>query len=407
MKQVLYISYDGLTDPLGQSQILPYVVGLSKKGYEFTLISCEKPDKIESGRAKIEAICRENNIDWRPLFYHKKPPIISTIMDARNIRRLAFQLHKEKNFSIVHCRSHISALVGLKMKRKLGLPFVFDMRGFFADERVDGGLWNRSNPIYNLIYTFFKSKEAAYVQFSDAIISLTKAGKEIIQSWPAMQHSKKITVIPCSVDMDLFDRSKLDHSKLQELKNEIDSDLIIGYYGSLGTWYMLNEMLDQFATILIKYPKSKLLIVTKDPWEDHHRQWAKNRDIQEENIIIRSAERNEMPYYMAISDVGLFFIKACFSKLASSPTKHGEMMSLGLPLIANPGVGDVDEIVKISSSGYIISNFSKESYLKAVENIPQLLNLDPVKIRSSCKDIYSLDSAIEKYLNVYQTISKD
>ena len=30
-KQILYISYDGITDPLGQSQILPYIIGLTKK----------------------------------------------------------------------------------------------------------------------------------------------------------------------------------------------------------------------------------------------------------------------------------------------------------------------------------------------------------------------------------------
>ncbi len=41
-KQILYVSYDGMTDPLGQSQVLPYIEGLSKYGYQYTLISCEK-----------------------------------------------------------------------------------------------------------------------------------------------------------------------------------------------------------------------------------------------------------------------------------------------------------------------------------------------------------------------------
>lgn len=30
-KQALYLSYDGMTDPLGQSQVLPYIIGLQKK----------------------------------------------------------------------------------------------------------------------------------------------------------------------------------------------------------------------------------------------------------------------------------------------------------------------------------------------------------------------------------------
>ena len=38
---ILYLSYDGMTDPLGQSQVLPYLAGLSKKGFRFHLISFE------------------------------------------------------------------------------------------------------------------------------------------------------------------------------------------------------------------------------------------------------------------------------------------------------------------------------------------------------------------------------
>ena len=71
MKNILYLSYDGMTDPLGQSQVLPYLVGLSKKGFQFTLISFEKPDRYFQEKSKIEALCIEHNIDWRPLLYTK------------------------------------------------------------------------------------------------------------------------------------------------------------------------------------------------------------------------------------------------------------------------------------------------------------------------------------------------
>ena len=71
-KQILYLSYDGMTDPLGQSQVLPYIIGLTKNGYEFTLISCEKKEKYLENKTIIENICLANNIDWQPLFYTKK-----------------------------------------------------------------------------------------------------------------------------------------------------------------------------------------------------------------------------------------------------------------------------------------------------------------------------------------------
>ena len=50
LHRVLYVSYDGMTDPLGQSQVLPYILGLNKKGYQFTLVSFEKPERLEKGK---------------------------------------------------------------------------------------------------------------------------------------------------------------------------------------------------------------------------------------------------------------------------------------------------------------------------------------------------------------------
>ncbi len=405
MKEVLYISYDGLTDALGQSQILPYIIGLTKHGYSFTVISCEKPDKFEKGKNHIEAICKENKIDWHPLIYHKKPPVISTIRDVHQIRKKTFQLHQIKKFSLIHCRSYISSLVGLEMKRKKNVPFIFDMRGFWADERVDGNLWDLKNPVYRLVYWFFKSKEAAFVQHSDVVVSLTEAGKKVMMRWPTMQHSKKISVIPCSVDMHLFDRSRLDTTQLEQIRKEINSKLVIGYYGSLGTWYMLKEMLLQFKKIANQHSNAKFLIVSNDPWQSSFDQRAAKVGISKEQLHITHASRNEMPYYIAATDVALFFIKPCFSKLSSSPTKHGEIMSMGVPLITNGGVGDMESIVLETNSGTIIDDFTDASLVIAANDVPQLLQRDKNKIREAAKNYYALEGAVKKYSDIYQSIT--
>ncbi len=59
---ILYLSYDGMTDPLGQSQVLPYLKGLSKEGYHIHLLSYEKEDRYKEYSDKIRQICNEANI---------------------------------------------------------------------------------------------------------------------------------------------------------------------------------------------------------------------------------------------------------------------------------------------------------------------------------------------------------
>src|SRR6185312_823213 len=166
IKNVLYISYDGMTDPLGQSQVIPYLIGLCDKGFAFTILSFEKKTKYEERKLQIQNLLDSAGIKWSPLIYTKWPPVISTLYDYGRLKRKASQLHQSIKYDLVHCRSYIPALGGVAFKRKCNLPFIFDMRGFWADERVDGNLWNLNNPLFKTIYRFFKKKEIEFIKES-------------------------------------------------------------------------------------------------------------------------------------------------------------------------------------------------------------------------------------------------
>ena len=265
-KEVAFLSYDGMTDPLGQSQVLPYLCGLSKAGYAITLFSFEKEERYASVRPVIEAICKEANIDWRPMHYTKRPPVLSTLYDLLRLNRAVKKVHKEKHFALLHCRSYLTALIGKGMKKKHGTKFLFDMRGFWADERVEGGIWNIQHPLFRRIYNFFKKQERLFFTQADHTISLTYAGKALLEQWEWNLPPAPIEVIPCCVDTHLFNPANIDAAKLSALRHElqpIEAPLLI-YVGAIGTWYMSKEMLDFFKVFLEKYPLAKLLFVTQE-----------------------------------------------------------------------------------------------------------------------------------------------
>ncbi len=262
-KQVLYISYDGMTDPLGQSQVLPYLIGISKQGYQFTLVSCEKKERYARSRSIIENICLQNNIDWQPIFYTKTPPVFSTIWDIYQLNRKVKKLHKEKQFQLFHCRSYIASLIGLGFKRKHGVKFLFDMRGLWADERIDGKIWDVKKPFFKWIYKYFKNQEKSFLTYADKIISLTQNGKSEILTWDLENVTEdKIEVIPCAADYELFslvDLKKKENSKLSlGLK---PNQFVLSYIGSLGTWYLVEEMLLFFSVLKRKLPDAKFLFI--------------------------------------------------------------------------------------------------------------------------------------------------
>jgi glycosyltransferase involved in cell wall biosynthesis len=395
-----------MTDPLGQSQVIPYLIGLSAKNYSITIISCEKKDAFEKKRTGVKSLLDHHNISWEPLLYTKSPPVLSTIYDIQKIKSKSRKLFNKTNFEIVHCRSYITGMVGLELKQKYHSKFIFDMRGFFADERVDGKLWNLSNPVYKIIYTYFKKKERELLLNADYIISLTDNAKQVINSWKLNDKNElPIKVIPCCVDMNLFSPGKIDPEKKEFFKKELkipEENFVMSYLGALGTWYMLDEMLDFFKVLLKEKPDSIFLFITPED-KCQILQKAAEKNIPSDKLFIIKANRDDVPALLSLSDASIFFIKPVFSKRASSPTKQGEIMSMGIPLICNSMIGDTDQIVEESGSGIVIKKFNDENYLEAIKKFEAIKNFNPQKLRAAAQKYFSLEKGIESYHKVYES----
>jgi glycosyltransferase involved in cell wall biosynthesis len=408
MVEVLYISYDGMTDPLGQSQVIPYLLKLTGYGYHFHILSFEKEKNFLAEKDSVARLLKQHNIEWYPLPYTLTPPVLSTVSDLKKMKFKSRALTEKYNIQLVHCRSYIPGLVGLHLKKKYGVRFLFDMRGFWADERVDGGLWNLKKPLYWLIYRYFKSKERKMLKSADAVISLTHAAKKEIANWKLKPSGEvPVTVIPCCADLDLFNPGIQDPEQLKILKSELileDHHPVLSYLGTIGTWYMLEEMMEFFRQLLFTYPTAVLLFITKENPE-HIMQIALEKDIPPELIRITSASREKVPLYLSLSDVSLFFIKPAWSKKASSPTKQGEIMAMGIPLICNTGVGDTDAIVEKYHSGILIEAGNQQSYRKAIKDLENLKDFKKADIRTGANDYFSLEKGVQKYLEVYRTLA--
>lgn len=290
------------------------------------------------------------------------------------------------------------------MKNRYGTRLLFDMRGFWADERVDGNIWRLSNPVFKQVYNYFKRKEKVFLSQSDHIISLTTNGKQEILSWNISSvEETKITVIPCCVDLDLFDPGKIRNIQVTEKSVSLGlttEDHILGYVGSIGTWYMLPEMLDYFIALKKVKPNAKFLFVTGEKPENIL-SGARNKNINPSDIIITSCAHGKVPLHISLFDEAIFFIRPSYSKKASSPTKQGEIMAMGIPLVCNAGVGDTDAIVIKYEAGIVVKDFKQSAYEHTVKRgIP--FNRD--KTIEGAKAYFSLDTGVEKYATIYEEL---
>ena len=367
-----------------------------------TILSSEKPTRMAMDGPRIERVCREAGLEWQPVTYHRHPPVLSTVYDVALLTRHAVRLHRQHGFDLVHSRSYVAALPALSLKKRWMVPFIFDMRGFWAEEKTEGGDWPQSNPLFRAVYRFFKAKEAEFLASADRVVTLTRSAQaELDSRRRAGSRVAETSVIPCCVDLDLFDAQGGAARARGRHALGIDEDRkVLAYLGSLGGNYMLNEMLDFFVAYRERHPGALFLFVTQVPAEDILAA-ARAKGIAKSDLLIRTADREEVPSLIAAADVGIAFKQASFSARACSPTKLGEMLGVGVPVIANGGVGDVDEILESTGAGALVRSFDKAAFTQAIETVEYLAQ-DREVIRRAAVAHFDLDHGIEAYDRIYR-----
>ena len=400
-RRVLFISYNGMLEPLGQTQVLPYLRELAKRGVKFTLLSFERERAFTvEGQRACDELKRElagQVIEWHWLRYHQRPSLPATAYDVVGGIRYASGLVRRNKIEMVHARSHIPATIALALKRKFGIKMIFDVRGLMAEEYVDARHW----PKDGLRYRITKSVERRIFAATDAVVTLTERIWPIIKEWDGLRgHEVHHAVVPCCVDLSLF---KFDEQQRARLRSELNlgDRLTLVYSGSLDGWYLTEEMADFFASIVRKRNDGHLLWLTMGSRE-RVRQLMSARGISEDNFSIHSVAPKEMPSYLSAGDVGISFIKRCFSKLASSPTKNAEYLACGLPIVINSGIGDSDALPAI-----IINDFNDREFDAAWTAIEASVN-DPdvrTKARAVAENVFDLEIVgAKRYADLYKSV---
>ena len=389
--RVLYISYDGMLEPLGQSQVLAYLKRLAD-GRRIHLISFEKADDWANTteRERIADDIGGAGIVWHPLRYHKRPTALATLWDIACGCTVGLWLVLRHRLRIVHARSYVASVMALAIKRLTGAKYLFDMRGFWADERVDGGLWPRSGRMFRVAKGF----ERHFLLAADHVVSLTQAAVRELQRFDYLQgRMPPVTVIPTCADLTRF----------SPMYRERDGgSFVLGYVGTVGTWYLFDEVATCFAQLLRMQPDARFLIVNRGE-HAYIRERLAAAGVPDAAVELTTATHAEMPRQMARMDAGVFFIKPVFSKQASAPTKLAEFLGCGIPCLGNAGVGDMADVLEGEQVGVALKTFDQAALTDGLQALLQLAADPATRTRcvAAAQKHFSLDEGVRRYAAVY------
>lgn len=391
---VLYLTRNGLLEPLGQSQVIPYLRGLSIS-YRITLVTYEKPsdwsDPVRRRLALDE--CKRLGIRWLPQRFHSHPKLISAFFSVVYLVWFLTREVRREGVTLIHARSYIPAFAASIVGTLKGVPFIFDMRALWPEELITSGRLRRDSFLHRAIV----ASERVCMARAACVISLTNVGVEYLRNlYPDELANKSIGVIPTCADLARFVPARLPPSRR-----------VIGCLGTLlSGWFRIDWLRAFFVTAAKRDPRLHFEITTHD---DVNRVWnaiGGVGDLQS-RLSISASPPELVPLVLQgqIASV-MFYAGGEISELGRSPTRLAEILGSGLPVVTNDGVGDVAQIVRTYRVGVVVANLTEAEMNRGWDELQELL-ADPelqARCRRVAESFFSLEAGTRAYSKIYGEI---
>ena len=393
MPSIFYLTRNSLLEPLGQSQVMGYLRGLSQD-HQITLITFEKPEDLADTQAmaKAEADCEAHGIDWRPKRFRRSPKLFAPAWSMFEMFWSALQAARRGDVQLIHARSYLPAAAAWAVFRLTGTPFIFDMRALWPEELITAGRLQRGSIVHKALTRL----EKVCLRDAAAVVSLTDAAVGYLQDqYPTELQEQHIAVIPTCADLQRFKRS-----------NKPPSERVYGCVGTvLSGWFLMDWLAALFNTVAQKDPEARFEVVTRDDAEKVRAALDIDGKLGDRLSIFPSASESVHEALQKQSTSVMFFT-AGTSKLGSAPTRLGEALGCGIPVIANEGVGDVADIIRRYNVGVIVKDASETAMNAALGELEPLRSDPdlPPRCRRAAEEVFSLEAGTEAYRKLYADI---
>jgi len=383
--RVLYLCYLSLDDPLVETQVVAYLERLAERGHTIHLLTWEVRRQSRTERQRIRERLRGRGIHWHRLRYHKRLSLLATAFDSLSGIVVAFELIRRHRLVAVHARSHIPAFMGLALRRLTGARLIFDIRGLLAQEYVDAGNWRAGSTPVRLV----EWVQRRAIERAAATVTLTeRVARNLFGPPPWPSH----WIIPCCANVEELQAQSSRRDELRARLGLADQPVLV-YVGKFGGWYLQREMVDLFAVARERMPDLHFLVLTQSDKSLVESEFAR-AGVEEQARTIARVDSQDVGAYLGAADFAISFIRPAPSKISSSPTKVGEYLAVGLPVLCAAGVGDLDDFFTRTGTGVLLEALDRDSYLAASDGLLALAGDPdtPRRCKQAARDELSLDS---------------
>ena len=380
--RVVYVSHNEIDNGLVRSQVLPYLrVMAERHDIQARLITFERGGGFPEGEFPRDR--------WTGIRARSGSGLAAKLLDMLAGVMAAGRAVVGHRAHLVHARSYLPAAIALIVRLLTRRPYVFDMRGFLAEEYRDVGYWTARD----LRYRALRLAERPLLRGASGIVCpTTEAERRLRSEYSVETKGAPVVVLPSMVDLDRF--RTLDQRAAEPT---------LVYSGTLGSWYMLDEMLRVYAAAQTRVPQLRFLIVTRSAASLVEDALSRTR-IDASGVSVRPAAYAEMPGILAAAHVGIALVRQVRSKLTASALKIAEYLACGLPVVVNAGLGDIAAQVERARAGHIVPDYGDDMLHRAGDAIVSLLDDEAARRRARglAESEYDLREGARRYADLYR-----
>lgn len=324
-------------------------------------------------------------------------PVAKEALLIRALTKKIAAIANVEHPDLIHAHSPtLNGIPARRVARRLGVPFVYEVRAFWEDAAVDHGTTREGS----LRYGFTRASETWLCKRADAVVTICEGlRKDLIgRGIDAL----KIHVVPNGVDPSRFEPRPADPALRARLG--LNGGPVLGFVGSFYRYEGLDILVDAMAEILSVRPDARLVLVGGGEVEDEIKAQVEDRGLGKAVHFSGRVPQSETAAYYSLMDLLVYPRRSMRLTELVTPLKPLEAMALGKAVIGSD-VGGIRELVEDGVTGRLAPAGDVRSLARAcISMIQDREEIGAMGVRARARAVgeRSWKQIVSQYDHVYR-----
>jgi hypothetical protein len=249
--------------------------------------------------------------------------------------------------NVIHGQALYSTMHALRARRMVQAKVVFDVHGVTPEEMQLSGA-----PAARI--SLMTEWERRALEEADLRVFVSSRMRHHFRHKYGLATSLPDCVVPCCVRVSRFDMAEEAWS-LRRKQMGLDGRFVFLYLGTLSIWQWPEALFSVFAQFHQKRSDGLLYLLL--PQGDHEKalSYCRKHGLPRESYLLSQAPHQEVGLVAGLADAGLLLRKPHPVNAVASPTKFGEYLAAGLPVVGTENIGDTSDLIASDGVGLVVS----------------------------------------------------